>query len=152
MGFNFKFNRILSYLIDGLVMFILMAAIVVAPAIIFIRDLINDSFNTNEFLWLAFSIFASFCVWIIYLVVSEIIFKNATLGMRLNHLTFRRINDLEMSINTLIFRATFFVITVVFTCGLSVIFDILSMIITENGKTFHDVYSYVKVVPTNDLY
>ena len=85
-------------------------------------------------------------------MVSEIIFKNATLGMRLNHLTFRRINDLEMPINTLIFRATFFVITVVFTCGLSVIFDILSMIITENGKTFHDVYSYVKVVPTNDLY
>ena len=152
MGISFKFNRILVYLIDGLVMFILMAMICVAPAIIFFRDLINGSFNVGELLWLSFSIFGSFCVWILYLFLTSLIFKGATLGMKINNLVFKRVNDTPLSFRSLLFRETLLVVSIVFSLGFSVIFDVISVICTKNGRTFHDVYSLMKVVSSRESY
>lgn len=152
MGISFKFNRILTYLIDGLVMFILMAMICVAPAIIFFRDLINGSFNTSELLWLSFSIFGSFCVWILYLFLTSLIFKGATLGMKISHLSFRKINDSDLTFRNLLYRETLVVLCIVLSLGFSVIFDLMSVICSKNGRTFHDVYSFMKVVSSRELY
>ena len=151
MNATFKFNRILTYLIDGLVMFILLAMICVAPSIIFFRDLMNGSFNTGELLWLSFSVFGSFCVWILYLFLTSIIFKGATLGMKISHLVFRRINDDKVNFRSLLFRETLLVICIVLSLGFSVFFDVISVICSKNGRTFHDVYSFMKVVSTNDI-
>lgn len=152
MGISFKFNRILTYLIDGLVMFILMALICVAPSIIFFRDLLNGSFNTNELLWLSFSVFGSFCVWILYLFVTSLIFKGATLGMKISHLSFKKINDSDLTFRNLLYRETVVVLCIVLSLGFSVIFDLMSVICSKNGRTFHDVYSYMKVVSSRELY
>ena len=152
MGISYKFNRILTYLIDGLVMFVLLAMICVAPSIIFFRDLMNGSFNTGELLWLLFSVFGSFCVWILYLFLTSIIFKGATLGMKISRLTFRRINGERVNFRSLLFRETTVVICIVLSLGFSVIFDVISVICTKKGLTFHDVYSFMRVYSSYDSY
>lgn len=149
--FNLRFNRILAAAIDGLVMFILFAAIVVYPTIVLVRDLMNDSFVLKDALWLGFSIFASFCVWILYLFVSALIFRNATLGMRINKLVFAKSNGGEMNFRVLLFRETAVVVCYVLSLGFMPIFDAISLFCSKNAKNFYDIFSLTKVVSSDDL-
>ena len=149
--FNLKFNRILSAAIDGLMMFILFAAITVYPTIVLVRDLLNDSFLLKDTLWLGFSIFASFMVWILYLFVSSLIFRNATLGMRINKLVFVKSNGGDMNFRVLLFRETAVVVCYVLSLGFSPIFDAISMFCSKNSKNFYDIFSLTKVVSSDDL-
>ena len=149
--FNLRFNRILAAAIDGLVMFILFAAIVVYPTIVLVRDLMNDSFVLKDALWLGFSIFASFCVWILYLFVSALIFRNATLGMRINKLVFTKSNGGEMNFRVLLFRETAVVVCYVLSLGFMPIFDAISLFCSKNAKNFYDIFSLTKVVSSDDL-
>ena len=149
--FNLRFNRILAAAIDGLVMFILFAAIVVYPTIVLVRDLMNDSFMLKDALWLGFSVFASFCVWILYLFVSALIFRNATLGMRINKLVFMKSNGGEMNFRVLLFRETAVVVCYVLSLGFMPIFDAISLFCSKNAKNFYDIFSLTKVVSSDDL-
>ena len=149
--FNLRFNRILAAAIDGLVMFILFAAIVVYPTIVLVRDLMNDSFVLKDALWLGFSIFASFCVWILYLFVSALIFRNATFGMRINKLVFAKSNGGEMNFRVLLFRETAVVVCYVLSLGFMPIFDAISLFCSKNAKNFYDIFSLTKVVSSDDL-
>lgn len=149
--FNLRFNRILAAAIDGLVMFILFATIVVYPTIVLVRDLMNDSFVLKDALWLGFSIFASFCVWILYLFVSALIFRNATLGMRINKLVFAKSNGGEMNFRVLLFRETAVVVCYVLSLGFMPIFDAISLFCSKNAKNFYDIFSLTKVVSSDDL-
>ena len=149
--FNLRFNRILAAAIDGLVMFILFATIVVYPTIVLVRDLMNDSFVLKDALWLGFSIFASFCVWILYLFVSALIFRNATLGMRINKLVFAKSNGGEMNFRVLLFRETAVVVCYVLSLGFMPIFDTISLFCGKNAKNFYDIFSLTKVVSSDDL-
>ena len=149
--FNLKFNRILSALIDGLIMFILLAAICSYPVIVLIRHLMEDSFMKEDALWLVFSIFGSFCVWILYLFLSSLIFKNATFGMKINKLVFVKSNGGDMNFRILLFRETAVVVCFVLSLGLAPIFDLISLFCGKNNRTFYDIYSLTKVVSINDI-
>ena len=145
-----KFNRILASLIDGLVMFILMVAICIFPAINVIRDINEQVLVVSDLLWLLFSFFASFAVCILYLFLSSLIFRGATFGMRINRLVFVKSNDTSLRYYNLLFRHFVNILCIVFSLGFSVIFDAISMICTEKGRNFYDILTSMKVVNIND--
>lgn len=148
---DYKFNRILASLIDGFVMFLIIASICTYPTIVLIRDLVNHTFYNSDALWLAFCLVGSFAVWILYLFLSALILKNATLGMRINHLVFVKSNGNNLTARTIILREAAVVFCIVFSLGFSIIFDPISMFCSENDRNFYDILSSTKVVNVNDL-
>lgn len=148
---NFKFNRILASLIDGFIMLLLLIAVCTVPTISLIRDIIKEASVVSDALWLGFSLFGTYCLWILYLFLSALVFRNATLGMRINHLVFKKTNGNNMTARTLLFRETAVVFCIVFSFGFTLIFDPISVICSENGKNFYDIFSSTKVVDVNDL-
>ena len=141
-----KFNRILAALIDGFVMLVLFLAICIMPAITVIRDIISERFIVGDILWLAFSVIGSFFVWILYLFFTGIIFRNATLGMKITKICFVKSNGMLMTFKTILFREIVVVFSIVFSLGFSLIFDPISLICSENCKNFYDIFSSTKVV------
>ena len=87
---NFKLNRILASLIDGLVMLIIFVAICITPSINLIKAVQANNYVTGDILWLVFSFIDSVLIWILYLSLTGFIFKNATLGMKIMKLAFAR--------------------------------------------------------------
>ena len=148
---HLKFNRILAAMIDGLIMFIIFVVINVAPAILYIKDIMGGIYVSSDLYWLIFTIFASFCVMILYLFVSCFLFKNATLGMRMNNLIFVRNNGIEMTFSAILIREFVVVVSLVCTLGLSLIFDPISLAFNEDGKNFYDILTMTKVVSRNDF-
>ena len=148
---SFKFNRIMSALIDGFVMLVLLIGITIMPSIAFLKDTMAGHFILSDTLWMLFSFFGAFCVWILYLFVTSLIFSNATLGMKLNKLTFARSNGTNMSFRYLLFRSFTIVVCLVFSLGFSLIVDLISTICSDNGKTFYDIVSLTKVVRLDDF-
>lgn len=147
----FRFNRIMASLIDGLIMFLLFVAITIMPIITFIKDAQAGHFISADFIWMLFSIFGAFCVWILYLFLSSLIFGKATLGMRINKLIYTRSNGTTMSFKYLLNRSLVVVIGVVFSLGFSLIVNLVSMICSENAKNFYDIFSSTKVVKVDDF-
>lgn len=147
----FRFNRIMASLIDGLIMFLLFVAITIMPIITFIKDAQAGHFISADFIWMLFSIFGAFCVWILYLFLSSLIFGKATLGMRINKLVYTRSNGTTMSFKYLLNRSLVVVIGVVFSLGFSLIVNLVSMICSENAKNFYDIFSSTKVVKVDDF-
>ena len=150
-GNNLRFNRILASLIDGFVMFVIFVSVNIAPTIRLIKDVLEDHYVVADAWWLAFSVFASLCLWILYIFLSSLIFRNATLGMKIMRLAFVKTNGNNLTARCLLFRATSIVLCIVFSLGFSVIFDPISMICSENGKNFYDIFSSTKVVSIYDL-
>lgn len=148
---HLKFNRIFAAMIDGLIMFIIFVAINIAPTILYIKDIMSEKFISGDLYWLIFSVIASFGVMILYLFVSSFLFKNATLGMRMNNLIFVRNNGIEMKFSIILLREFIVVITMVLTLGLSLIFDPISLMFNEDGKNFYDILTMTKVVSRDDL-
>ena len=93
---NFKLTRILASLIDGLVMLILLVAMCIAPSLNLAKGIMNDNYVMGDILWLIFSFIGSVLVWILYLSLTGLIFKNATLGMKIMRLAFIKTNGTEV--------------------------------------------------------
>ena len=149
---TFKLNRILASLIDGLVMLILLVLICIAPAINLISKFQNNNFVTGDILWLVFSLIGTVLVWILYLSLTSLIFKNATLGMKIMHLAFTRTNGAELTFLNLFSREAILIICLVFSLGLTLILDPISLLCSEHGKNFYDIFSSTKVVSLYDAY
>ena len=148
----FKLNRILASLIDGFVMFIILSAVCVIPAIRLIQDVVDNSFLASDLLWLLFSIFGAHCIWILYLFLTSVIFKGATLGMRITHLYFVRTNGTKLTYSNILLRETAVVLSLAFSLGFTLIFDPISLMCSENGKNFYDILASTKVVSKDELY
>ena len=146
-----KINRIFASLIDGLIMFIIFALINVAPIINVSKNAIAGVFVVADIGWLIFTIFASFAVWLIYLFVSSLILKNATIGMRINNLVFVRNNGLQMSGVSILIREALMVLSIVLSLGLTLIIDPISLICNDEGKNFYDILTSTKVVMRDDI-
>lgn len=146
-----KVYRILAAMIDGLFMFIIFWAIFIFPLI----DTINSvskgtfSFQTTFFLIAFFILGAMLDVF--YLFITSIAFKGATLGMKMNGLTFVKYDGNIPSSPTLFINALSIVIIVIFSFGLSVIVDLLSLINNKMARSFHDIFLGMKMVNTYDL-
>ena len=146
-----KINRIFASLIDGLIMFIIFALINVAPMINCIKDAMDGVMITADYLWLGFTIFASFAVWIIYLFLSSLILKNATVGMKINGLVFVKNNGLQMSGVSILLREATVVLSIVLSLGFTIVFDPISLIFNDEGKNFYDILTSTKVVMRDDI-
>ena len=149
---NYKASRILANMIDGLVMFVLFIAICITPSIIFIRDMTNGHFFVNELVWLILSVIASVLVWILYLSLTTLIFRSATLGMRIMRLVFVKAGGGDLSFAKLFFRQLISVVCFIFSLGFTVIFDPISLICSENCRNFYDIFSSTKVVSVHDTF
>ena len=148
---NFKLNRILASLIDGLVMLIILIAICIAPSINLIRGIQNSNFVTGDILWLVFSLIGSVLIWVLYLSLTSLIFKNATLGMKIMKLVFLRSNGRELTFLDIFIRELTSVVCLVFSLGFSLIMDPISLLVSEHGRNFYDIFSFTKVVSLYDL-
>ena len=147
---NFKLNRVLASLVDGLIMFLITAGICIAPAIIFFKGAMNNNFIIADLLWLIFSIFGSFAVWILYLFMSALLLKGSTLGMKIYKLCFVKTNSTDLRAVNIFFREATLVICIVLSFGFSVVFDFLSMLCNDSGKNFYDIFSSTKVVTIDE--
>ena len=148
---NFKLNRILASLIDGLVMLIILIAICIAPSINLIRGIQNSNFVTGDILWLVFSLIGSVLIWVLYLSLTSLIFKNATLGMKIMKLVFVRSNGRELTFLDIFIRELTSVVCLVLSLGFSLIMDPISLLVSEHGRNFYDIFSFTKVVSLYDL-
>lgn len=148
---NFKANRILAALIDGLVMFILLALICVAPTINLVRTVQANNYSNGDIMWLVFSLIGSVLVWVLYLSLTGLIFKNATLGMKIMRLVFVRSNGSELAFINIFIRELISVICIIFSLGFSLILDPISLMCSESGKNFYDIFSSTKVVSLYEL-
>ena len=146
----FKANRFLATLIDGFIMFLILVGVCFAPSLTFFREISEGKYITSSIFWLAFSIFGSFCIWILYLGLSALIFRRSTLGMKLVHLKFTSNKDEDVKFYSILFRETAVVICFVLSLGLSVFSDSIAVINNKEGRSFYDVFSSVKVVSDND--
>ena len=150
-GTNFKLNRILASMIDGLIMLLILIGVCVMPALRFFKNLSENSFVLSELMWLLFSIFGSFCLWILYLFVSSLIFRKSTLGMKICHLSFTRSGNKDASYRDILFRELVVVLCLVFSLGFTIILDPISTLCNENGRNFYDLFSRVKVVSSDEI-
>ena len=144
-----KINRILAALTDGFFMLLIFVGITIAPALSFFTSLNSGKFIVNDFVWLIISIFSSFVIWILYLFIFTFIFKNATLGMKLNGLNFVNTKDNEITYSSLLFRETSVVLCLVFSLGLSIFADLFSVIFSKGSRDFIDILSSLRVVNSN---
>ena len=148
---NFKANRILAALIDGLVMFILLALICAAPTINLVRTVQANNYSNGDIMWLVFSLIGSVLVWVLYLSLTGLIFKNASLGMKIMRLVFVRSNGSELTFINIFIRELISVICIIFSLGFSLILDPISLMCSESGKNFYDIFSSTKVVSLYEL-
>ncbi len=146
----FKANRFLATLIDGFVMFLILVGVCFAPGLTFFREISEGKYITSSIFWFAFSIFGSFCIWILYLSLSALIFRRSTLGMKIVHLKFASSKDEDVKFYSILFRETTVVICFVLSLGLSVFSDSIAVINNKEGRSIYDVFSSVKVVSDND--
>ena len=146
-----KVYRILAAMIDGLFTFIIFWAIFIFPLIDTINSVSNGtfSFQTTFFLIVFFILGAMLDVF--YLFITSIAFKGATLGMKMNGLTFVKYDGNIPSSPTLFINALSLGIIVIFSFGLSVIVDLLSLINNKMARSFHDIFLGMKMVNTYDL-
>lgn len=148
---NLKLSRILASLIDGLVMFILLVAICIAPSTSLIKAIEAGNDYQADLMWLIFSLIGSVLVWILYLSLTGLIFKNATLGMRIMRLSFVKTNGTELTFLNVFYRELVTIICLICSFGLTLIFDPISLLCSEQGKNYYDIFSSTKVVSSYEL-
>ena len=146
----FKANRFLASLIDGFFMFLILAFVCFAPGLSLFREISEGKFIASSIFWFAFSIFGSFCIWILYLSLPSLFGKKATLGMKIARLSFVSMRDENIRFYNVMFREATVVVSLVFSLGLSVFSDSFSVLCSKEGKTFIDIFSSLKVVANDD--
>ena len=102
----FVANRFLASLIDGFFMLVITVGISIFPSINFFKEISDGKLVSLSVFWFVFSLMASFLVWILYLSIPCLIFKNATLGMRLCHLRFENSKEKDVKFYHILFKKT----------------------------------------------
>ena len=142
----FKLNRIIAALVDGLVVFLAFAAFFTYPFIEFLLEINGSGVTEPTIVLLSLCAVVGLGAGIFYLFITSLIFKGATLGMKIVHLTFSRNDGTTPRIIALFARAALTMLTVVLSLGVSIIVDLVCLLLNEQGKNFHDIFSNVKVV------
>ena len=146
----FLANRILASLIDGFFMFAITVGLSIIPSITFFNELKDGKLIPLSLFWFIFSLFASFCVWILYLAIPTLFFHRSTLGMKITHLTFESGKGQEIKFSSILFREAEVVVCVVLSLSLSLLADFVSITNSKDGRTFFDYSSTLRVVADNE--
>lgn len=147
-----KANRILSSLIDGLLMFILFWAAFIFPLIDAINQGIKGTFNNQMILVLAVFYLLGVLLMIFYLFLTSISFKGATLGMKIVNLNYVNYNGTVPNKTSLFFNSLTIVFGAVLSFGLTVFIDFISILVNQLGRSFHDIFSGMKMVNVYDAF
>ena len=148
----FKLNRIIAALVDGLIIFLAFASFFTYPLIEFLLEANSNGITESTIVMLILSFVAGLGADIFYLFVTCLIFKGATLGMKMVHLTFSKNDGTTPKLISLFNRAVTIMISIVLSLGLTIIADVVCLLLNEQGKNFHDIYSNMKVVSTEYVY
>lgn len=143
---SFKLNRILSNCIDALVIFVLFWACFIFPFLNFIGDLVAGIFNTSYLIGMIITGTAGISLGVLYLFISPILLKNSTCGLKINGLKFENVDKSPISKSKLLLRSFFSVISIIFTAGLAIFAEILTICISESGREFFDYFTGIRVV------
>ena len=146
----FKANRFLAALIDAFFMFLILIFVCFAPGLTFFSEILEGKHIASSIFWFVFSIFGSFAIWILYLFLPSLFGSKATLGMKIARLSFVSLKDETVSISSVLFRETAVVICLVFSFGLSILSDSISIACNKEGKSFYDILFSIKVALNND--
>ena len=146
-----KLNRILAALIDGLILFVLFFAVFTYPLIDFILRITEGSYSPENIVFLSLFAIGGFALGILYLFVSSLIFKGATIGMKITHLVYVTTDGTSPRAATLFNRSSLLIISLVLSFGLVAIIDLICILLNDWGKDFHDIYSNLKVVSDYDF-
>ena len=68
------------------------------------------------------------------------------------NLTFSKNDGTTPKLISLFNRAVTIMISIVLSLGLTIIADVVCLLLNEQGKNFHDIYSNMKVVSTEYVY
>ena len=71
--------------------------------------------------------------------------------MKIMKLAFARSDSRELTFLDIFTREVTFVVCLVLSLGLSLILDPISLLVSEHGKNFYDIFSFTKVVSLYDL-
>lgn len=142
----FKLNRIIAALVDGLLVFLAFAAFFTYPFIELLLEINGGGVSQGTIVLLSLCSIAGLGAGIFYLFITSLIFKGATLGMKMLHLSFSRNDGSIPRAVTMFIRTTLTMLTVVLSLGLSIIADLVCLLLNEQGKNFHDIFSNMKVV------
>ena len=148
---NFKLNRILAALVDSLIIFIIISLTSVFSLAEFIIEVNKDAITIETTIFLVLSVIAGFLLAIVYLFVTFVIFKNATLGMKMMHLTYIKYDGTIPSKLTFLGHSSLAVLSFIFSLGLTTLANLVAVLNNENGRNFHDVCSGLKMVNQYDL-
>ena len=140
-----KLNRLLAAFIDGLALFILFFAAFTYPLIEMILMIKQGIFSGQIISLAILSAVVGLFLGVLYLFITSAIFKGATLGMKIMHLTFVKTDGSIPKKVSLFNRAVSIVLCNVLTLGFSIIIDVVCLLLNDMGKNFHDIYSNMKV-------
>lgn len=148
---NFKLNRILAALIDGLIILVISAGVSVYPFIEMINHFKQGSLNPSVISVFIFTVVAGLLLGIVYLFITFVIFKNASLGMRITHLAFVTYDGKKPSKATLLNRSALVIITFLLSFGVVVLANFVSVLCNDYGRNFYDIFAKIKMVNVYDL-
>ena len=146
-----KVYRILAAMIDGLVMFIIFWAVFIFPLIDTINAISKGTYSFQTSLFLITFFFLGALLDVFYLFLTSMAFKGATLGMKMNGLTYVKYDGNTPNSPSLFINALSIVIIVIFSLGLSVIVDFISLVHNKMARSFHDIFLGMKMVNTYEL-
>lgn len=148
---NFKLNRILAALIDGLVILLIATAASIYPFIEMMQHYKQGSLNASVISIFIITAAAGLLLGIVYLFVTFVIFKNASLGMRITHLAFVTYDGKKPSKATLLNRSALVMVTFLLSLGLVVLANFVSVLCNDSGRNFYDIFAKIKMVNSYDL-
>lgn len=148
---NFKLNRILATLVDALAIFIIISLTSIFSLVEFIIEANKNAVTVETRVFLILSITAGFLLAVVYLFVTFVVFKNATLGMKLMRLTYIKYDGTIPSKLTFLGHSALAVMSFVLSLGLTAMANLVAVLNNENGRNFHDICSGLKMVNQYDL-
>ncbi len=146
-----QLNRILSALIDGLIILLIVWAAMAYPTVELIKEVQNGVISTGTISFFIISFFAGMILGVLYLFVCYLLFKNASFGMHFVHLTFIKYDGSKPKKMTLFYRSIFQILSFIFSLGFVVVANLISVLNNAHARNFQDYFFGIKMVNNDDL-
>lgn len=148
-GFLLKLFRMLAAIFDSAFVYLLFFLCLLLP----IKNIVDEYNATNLISLNNIIILLCFvllgCLFTLaYFVIFSLVFKGPTLGMKMFYIKPIKENNSFIKAREYIFRYGLMIILIIFTFGLSLISDIISIVLNKNSKTFLDQFLNWNVVRT----
>ena len=142
-----KLFRILSAIFDSAFIYFIFFLLLIFPLNSIVGEYqISGTISLTNILILVLFIFLGLILSCAYYFLFALVFKGSSIGMKIFYLKLVRDDNLEAKKRQLLLRFSFMLIIFIFTLGLSLISDIISIVLTNDGRTFCDQLVNLKMV------